>query len=56
MMLKAKLRGQGKAKPVDKNLTVKDHPISSSDGNNEVKITVRSYIPHSTAKDLPGML
>jgi hypothetical protein len=55
-MLKAKLRGQGKAKPVDNSLTVRDHSITFSHGDREVHILLRTYVPDTTETNLPGML
>lgn len=55
-MLRAKLRGQGKAKPVDNSLIVRDHSITVSDGDREVEILLRTYVPDTAETNLPGML
>lgn len=56
MMSNAKMRGQGKAQPIQEGPVVKDHSITSSDGENEVQITLRTYIPSTDRSDLPGTL
>ncbi|QKX62839.1 uncharacterized protein TRUGW13939_10004 [Talaromyces rugulosus] len=55
-MLKAKLRGQGKSKPVGNSLTVRDHSITFSQGDREVQILLRTYVPDTIETNLPGML